>query len=107
MNRLTPKQRFQIVQIYFENNDSVRIAHPIRANNSTNHVLHHVYSKWRSHCFFKNDAGKNVADNGDRYRAMITYFFFFQLINHDVQELLLASKIVRFNVAKLFSCVIM
>ncbi|GFW56902.1 uncharacterized protein TNCV_161321 [Trichonephila clavipes] len=37
--------------------------------------------------FFKNDEGHNVTVNGDRYRAMITNFFFPELNNHDVQEL--------------------
>ncbi|GFY20003.1 putative DD41D transposase [Trichonephila clavipes] len=37
--------------------------------------------------FFKNDAGRNVTVNGDRYRAMITNFFIPELNNHDVQEL--------------------
>ncbi|GFV36078.1 DUF4817 domain-containing protein [Trichonephila clavipes] len=37
--------------------------------------------------FFKNDEGHNVTVNGDRYRAMITNFFIFELNNHDVQEL--------------------
>ncbi|GFW79033.1 uncharacterized protein TNCV_214661 [Trichonephila clavipes] len=37
--------------------------------------------------FFKNDEGHNVTVNGDRYRAMITYFFIPELNNHDVQEL--------------------
>ncbi|GFU99193.1 putative DD41D transposase [Trichonephila clavipes] len=38
--------------------------------------------------FFKNDEGHNVTVNGDRYRAMITNFFFIpELNNHDVQEL--------------------
>ncbi|GFW88145.1 DUF4817 domain-containing protein [Trichonephila clavipes] len=36
--------------------------------------------------FFKNDEGHNVTVNGDRYRAMIT-FFILELNNHDVQEL--------------------
>ncbi|GFU19496.1 transposable element Tcb2 transposase [Trichonephila clavipes] len=35
--------------------------------------------------FFKNDESHNVTDNGDRYRAMIT--FIPELNNHDVQEL--------------------
>ncbi|GFU80206.1 putative DD41D transposase [Trichonephila clavipes] len=37
--------------------------------------------------FFTNDEGHNVTVNGDRYRAMITNFFFPELNNHDVQEL--------------------
>ncbi|GFW39363.1 putative transposable element [Trichonephila clavipes] len=37
--------------------------------------------------FFENDEGHNVTVNGDRYRAMITNFFFPELNNHDVQEL--------------------
>ncbi|GFX66317.1 DUF4817 domain-containing protein [Trichonephila clavipes] len=37
--------------------------------------------------FFKNEEGHNVTVNGDRYRAMIT-FFIPELNNHDVQELL-------------------
>ncbi|GFS96298.1 putative DD41D transposase [Trichonephila clavipes] len=37
--------------------------------------------------FFKNDEGRNVTVNGDRYRAMITNFFIPELNNHDVQEL--------------------
>ncbi|GFX38294.1 uncharacterized protein TNCV_3813401 [Trichonephila clavipes] len=37
--------------------------------------------------FFKNDEGHNVTVNGDRYRAMITYFFITELNNHDVQKL--------------------
>ncbi|GFY05078.1 putative transposable element [Trichonephila clavipes] len=37
--------------------------------------------------FFKNDEGHKVTVNGDRYRAMITNFFFPELNNHDVQEL--------------------
>ncbi|GFV31783.1 putative DD41D transposase [Trichonephila clavipes] len=37
--------------------------------------------------FFKNDEGHNVTVNGDRYRAMITNFFFPELNNPDVQEL--------------------
>ncbi|GFT76485.1 putative transposable element [Trichonephila clavipes] len=37
--------------------------------------------------FFKNDEGHNVTVNGDRYRVMITNFFFPELNNHDVQEL--------------------
>ncbi|GFU57024.1 putative DD41D transposase [Trichonephila clavipes] len=38
--------------------------------------------------FFKNNEGHNVTVNGDRYRAMITNFFFIpELNNHDVQEL--------------------
>ncbi|GFU99624.1 transposable element Tc3 transposase [Trichonephila clavipes] len=38
--------------------------------------------------FFKNDEGHNVTVNGDRYRALITNFFFIpKLNNHDVQEL--------------------
>ncbi|GFX41473.1 putative transposable element [Trichonephila clavipes] len=37
--------------------------------------------------FFKNDEGHNVTVNGDRYRAMITNFFFPELNNHDFQEL--------------------
>ncbi|GFU27088.1 uncharacterized protein TNCV_280661 [Trichonephila clavipes] len=37
--------------------------------------------------FFKNDEGHNVTVNGDRYRAMITNLFIFELNNHDVQEL--------------------
>ncbi|GFY10869.1 putative transposable element [Trichonephila clavipes] len=37
--------------------------------------------------FFKNDEGHKVTVNGDRYRAMITSFFIFELNNHDVQEL--------------------
>ncbi|GFV85570.1 uncharacterized protein TNCV_3773941 [Trichonephila clavipes] len=37
--------------------------------------------------FFKNDEGRNVTVNGDRYRAMITNFFIPELINHDVQKL--------------------
>ncbi|GFU92722.1 putative DD41D transposase [Trichonephila clavipes] len=37
--------------------------------------------------FFKNDEGHNLTVNGDRYRAMITNFFFPELNNHDVQEL--------------------
>ncbi|GFV63294.1 uncharacterized protein TNCV_1373911 [Trichonephila clavipes] len=37
--------------------------------------------------FFKNDDGHNVTVNGDRYRAMITYFFIPKFNNHDVQEL--------------------
>ncbi|GFW22585.1 retrovirus-related Pol polyprotein from transposon 297 [Trichonephila clavipes] len=37
--------------------------------------------------FFKNDERHNVTVNGDRYRAMITYFFIPELNNHDVQEL--------------------
>ncbi|GFY35822.1 putative DD41D transposase [Trichonephila clavipes] len=36
--------------------------------------------------FFKNDEGHNVTVNGDRFRAMIT-FFIPELNNHDVQEL--------------------
>ncbi|GFT08230.1 putative DD41D transposase [Trichonephila clavipes] len=36
--------------------------------------------------FFKNDEGRNVTANGDRYRAMITNFFIPELNNHDVQE---------------------
>ncbi|GFW67963.1 uncharacterized protein TNCV_1617241 [Trichonephila clavipes] len=35
----------------------------------------------------KNDEGHNVTVNGDRYRAMITNFFIFELNIHDVQEL--------------------
>ncbi|GFT06082.1 transposable element Tc3 transposase [Trichonephila clavipes] len=37
--------------------------------------------------FFKNDEGRNVTVNGDRYRAMITNFFILELNNQDVQEL--------------------
>ncbi|GFW85833.1 putative transposable element [Trichonephila clavipes] len=37
--------------------------------------------------FFKNDEGHNVTVNGDRYRAIITNFFFPELNNHDAQEL--------------------
>ncbi|GFX77974.1 putative transposable element [Trichonephila clavipes] len=37
--------------------------------------------------FFKNDEGHNVTVNGDRFRVMITNFFFPELNNHDVQEL--------------------
>ncbi|GFW95128.1 uncharacterized protein TNCV_1497671 [Trichonephila clavipes] len=37
--------------------------------------------------YFKNDEGHNFTVNGDRYRAMITNFFIFELYNHDVQEL--------------------
>ncbi|GFS57357.1 putative DD41D transposase [Trichonephila clavipes] len=38
--------------------------------------------------FLKNDEGHNVTVNGDRYRAMITNFFFIpELNNYDVQEL--------------------
>ncbi|GFW64147.1 transposable element Tc3 transposase [Trichonephila clavipes] len=37
--------------------------------------------------FFKNDEGRNVTVNGDRYRAMVTNFFIPELNNHDVQEL--------------------
>ncbi|GFU23237.1 putative transposable element [Trichonephila clavipes] len=37
--------------------------------------------------FFKNDEGHNVTVNGDRYRAMITNFFFPELDNNDAQEL--------------------
>ncbi|GFT06674.1 putative DD41D transposase [Trichonephila clavipes] len=37
--------------------------------------------------FFKNDEGRNVTVNGDRYKAMITNFFIPELNNHDVQEL--------------------
>ncbi|GFX86247.1 putative transposable element [Trichonephila clavipes] len=37
--------------------------------------------------FFKNDEGRNVTVNGDRYRAMITNFLIPELNNHDVQEL--------------------
>ncbi|GFW44418.1 transposable element Tc3 transposase [Trichonephila clavipes] len=37
--------------------------------------------------FFKNDEGRNVTVNGDRYRAMITNFFIPELNNHDIQEL--------------------
>ncbi|GFW00891.1 hypothetical protein TNCV_1761291 [Trichonephila clavipes] len=37
--------------------------------------------------FFKNDEGRNVTVNGDRYRAMITNFFIPELNNHGVQEL--------------------
>ncbi|GFY36797.1 transposable element Tc3 transposase [Trichonephila clavipes] len=42
---------------------------------------------WAGESFFKNDEGHNVTVNGDRYRAMITYFFIPELNNHDVQEL--------------------
>ncbi|GFX79461.1 uncharacterized protein TNCV_824501 [Trichonephila clavipes] len=37
--------------------------------------------------FFKNDEGHNVTVNGDRYRAVIIYFFIPEFNNHDVQEL--------------------
>ncbi|GFU77977.1 putative DD41D transposase [Trichonephila clavipes] len=37
--------------------------------------------------FFKNDEGRNVTDNGDRYRSILTNFFIPELNNHDVQEL--------------------
>ncbi|GFU37792.1 putative transposable element [Trichonephila clavipes] len=37
--------------------------------------------------FFKNDEGRKVTVNGDRYRAMITNIFIPELNNHDVQEL--------------------
>ncbi|GFW39773.1 uncharacterized protein TNCV_2419391 [Trichonephila clavipes] len=79
--------------------------------------------------FFKNDEGHNVTVNGDRYRALITNFFIPELTNHDVQDLWfqqdgatchtarvtidllkdtfwtceLASKVLSFNTARLFS----
>ncbi|GFU35287.1 putative transposable element [Trichonephila clavipes] len=37
--------------------------------------------------YFKNDEGRNVTVNGDRYKAMINTFFIPELNNHDVQEL--------------------
>ncbi|GFX92163.1 transposable element Tc3 transposase [Trichonephila clavipes] len=37
--------------------------------------------------FFKNDEGRNVTVNGNRYRVMNTNFFIPELNNHDVQEL--------------------
>ncbi|GFV52418.1 DUF4817 domain-containing protein [Trichonephila clavipes] len=44
---------------------------------------------WWNHwsVFLQKDEGPNVTVNGDRYRAMITYFFIPELNNHDVQEL--------------------
>ncbi|GFX46961.1 putative transposable element [Trichonephila clavipes] len=36
---------------------------------------------------YKGFLGHNVTVNGDRYRAVITNFFFPELNNHDVQEL--------------------
>ncbi|GFS77410.1 transposable element Tc3 transposase [Trichonephila clavipes] len=114
MNRLTPEQRFQIVQFYFENNGRnfhKRIlfsdeAHfwlngYVNKQNRRVKLIHKCMSKHRYiqknwlfgalyglvESFFKNDEGHNVTVNGDRYRAMITNFFIPELNNNDVQEL--------------------
>ncbi|GFU28454.1 hypothetical protein TNCV_1938411 [Trichonephila clavipes] len=79
MNRLTPEQRFQIVQFCFENNGSVGIC-----------IVHYVQ-------FFKNNEGHNVTVNGDRYKAMITNFFIPELNNHDVQELWFQQDGIRYT----------
>ncbi|GFT10364.1 SCAN domain-containing protein 3 [Trichonephila clavipes] len=42
---------------------------------------------WAGGILIINDEAHNVTVNGDRYRAMITNFFFPELKNHDVQEL--------------------
>ncbi|GFW12703.1 uncharacterized protein TNCV_3884131 [Trichonephila clavipes] len=115
MNRLTPEQRFQIVQIYFENNghnfhkrilfsdeahfwlngyvtkQNCRIwseANPqvyVETPLNPEKLTGALYGLVES--FFKSDEGHNVTVNGDRYRAMITNFFIPELNNHDVQEL--------------------
>ncbi|GFX67973.1 tc3a_0 protein [Trichonephila clavipes] len=106
MNRLTPEQRFQVVQFYFENNGSVRNFHERILFSDEAHFWFNGYIN-KQNCriwseanpqvyvvtplhpeklfgalyglvesFFKNDEGHNVTVNGDRYRAMITNFSF-------------------------------
>ncbi|GFW61825.1 DUF4817 domain-containing protein [Trichonephila clavipes] len=115
MNRLTPEQRFQIVQFYFENNGRdfhKRILFSDEAHFWLNGYVNkqncriwseanpQVYIETPLHpekltgalyglveSFFKNDEGHNVTVNGDRYTATITKFFIPELNNHDVQEL--------------------
>ena len=108
MNRLAPEQRFQIVQIYFENNGSVRntfrSVRPFYGQhncpseqlirltldrfctaftpNDNTHTQRRAYK--RSHYFFKNDAVQHVTVNGDRYRAVIIEFVVLQMNNYDV-----------------------
>ena len=132
MNRLKPEQRFQIVQneahfwlngyvnkqnccIWSDDNAHVFVETPLHPEKLT------VWcALWAGGIiglyFFKNDAGQNVTVNEDRYRAMITdllpsllkdnwfiegnvwYTHSFMLRTRE-----LASKIVRFNAARLVS----
>ena len=107
MNTLTPEQRLQIVQFYFENNGSVRntfyffLAMKRTSGwmaTSTNKTAafgvklilkcmskhRYIQKKKQDPYFFKTDNGQNVQVNGDRYRAMITNFFITELNNQYV-----------------------
>ncbi|GFS92006.1 transposase [Trichonephila clavipes] len=83
MNRLTPEQRFQIVQFYFENNGSVQNFHKrILFSDEAHFWLNGYVNKQNCRIW-----SHNVTVNGDRYRATITNLFIPELNNHDVQEL--------------------
>ncbi|GFU47235.1 tc3a_0 protein [Trichonephila clavipes] len=87
MNRLTPEQRFQIVQFYFENNGRARDFHKRILFSDEAHFWLNGYVN-KQNCRIWSEANPQVVTvNGDRYRAMITNFFIPELNNHDVQEL--------------------
>ncbi|GFT95711.1 putative DD41D transposase [Trichonephila clavipes] len=71
----------QNCRIWSEANPQVYVETPLHPEKLTGALYGLVES------FFKNDEGRNVTVNGDRYRAMITNFFIPELNNHDVQEL--------------------
>ena len=113
MNRLTPEQHLQIVQIYYQNNGLVRTTDPdLHKKNLFSDEAHfwlngYVNKKnetpfhpqkvtvWCALCaegiifpyFFKNEAGHNVTVNGECYRAITNDFFVPELEAVDVDDL--------------------
>ncbi|GFT58956.1 transposable element Tc3 transposase [Trichonephila clavipes] len=71
----------QNCRIWSDANPQVYVETPLHPEKLTGALYGLVES------FFKNDEGRNVTVNGDRYRAMLTNFFIPELNNHDVQEL--------------------
>ena len=112
MNRLTAEKRLQIVEIYFQNQSSVkhifRVLPPFYGvhNRPTERTIRGTINKLRSihaeKCaiwrglwaggiigpyFFKNAEGVCVTVNGVRYRAMINEFLFPKIQDISVADL--------------------